>query len=116
MTAIPIHPNRKDRQQAETLSGFGASEQFIADHLNLSLEDLRTYYPKQLAHGQEEANLRVAQTFFDMATSGEHPAATIAWLKMRGGWSEKVAETIEEDSSSLEVAKDKLLTLLNRAH
>ena len=30
--------------------------------------------------------LRVAQTLFKMAVSGEHPAATIYYLNSRGGW------------------------------
>lgn len=115
MTVTPIHPNRKDRTQVETLSGMGASAEFIASHLNITLAQLEEHYPHQLKHGPEEANLRVAQTLFDMATSGEHPQATVAWLKMRAGWSDtfkQVEEGYDDDSASL--AKDKLLKLLNR--
>lgn len=114
----PLHPNRRDSQQVETLKGMGASDDFIASHLSLSLEDLRAHYSTPLAHGEEEANLRVAETFFEMATSGEHPQATIAWLKMRAPekWSERPTAEVEEDTSSIEDAREKLLTLLNRAH
>lgn len=115
MTVTPIHPNRKDRTQVEMLSGMGATAEFIASHLSISPEQLNEYYPHQLKHGPEEANLRVAQTLFDMAVSGEHPQATVAWLKMRAGWSDtlkQVEEGYDEDSASL--AKDKLLKLLNR--
>ena len=116
MTVTPIHPNRKDRTQVEALSGMGATAEFIASHLNLSLDDLQKHYPHELQHGPEEANLRVARTLFDMATSGEHPQATVAWLKMRAGWSDVFTQKEEEDPSTQEEAREKLLTLLNRAH
>ena len=35
-----------------------------------------------------KANLTVARTLFEMATSGKHPAATFFWLKTRAGWRE----------------------------
>lgn len=115
-TTTPMHPNRRDSTQVETLAGMGASEEFIAAHLSLSLEQLREYYTKPLKHGMEEANLQVAKTLHEMATSGEHPQATIAWLKMRAGWTDAPQRQVEEDESSLEEAREKLLTLLNRAH
>lgn len=118
MTTHPLHPNKRDSTQVETLAGMGATEEFIAAHLNLTPEQLREYYSKPLTHGQEEANLRVAETFFEMATSGENAQATIAWLKMRAPekWSERPAPPTETDESSEEEAREKLLTLLNRAH
>jgi hypothetical protein len=114
MTVIPTHPNKRDRGQVEVLSGMGASEEFIAAHLNLSVEDLHTHYRTQLIHGQEEANLQVAKTFFDMATSGEHPQMTLAWIKMRAKWSEAPSSIAEEDDNSEALARDKLLKLINR--
>lgn len=95
----------------------GASPEFIAKHLNISLEDLTRYYQKQLDHGMEEANLQVAKVFHEMASSGDHPAMTLSWMKMRAGWSESPNSTpTDTDDSSLDEAKEKLLKLLNRAH
>lgn len=113
--ATPLHPNKRDRGQVETLSGMGATEDFIANHLSISIDDLKLHYAKQLEMGPEEANLRVAQTFFEMATSGEHPAMTLSWIKMRLKWSEAPATTVEEDNTDIELAREKLLKLLNRA-
>jgi hypothetical protein len=110
-----MHPNKRDRTQVETLSGMGATEEFIASHLSLSIEELRKHYNTELIHGQEEANLQVAKTLHEMATSGEHPAATIAWLRMRAGWTDTPLPTTEEDDSNEDEAREKLLTLLNRA-
>lgn len=115
MTVISTQPNKRDRNQAEVLSGMGATEEFIADHLHLSIEELNLYYSKELKSGAEEANLQVAKTFHELATSGEHPQMTLAWMKMRAGWSDakqEAEEGYDEDSASL--AKDKLLKLLNR--
>jgi len=120
MTTTPLHPNKRDAVQVEVMTGMGCSVEYISKHLNLSIEDLTTHYNKQLEHGQEEANLQVAKVFHDLATSGEHPAMTVAWMKMRGGWTENIAlqssTSTTEDSSSLDEAKEKLLKLLNRAH
>lgn len=118
MTMTPLHPNKRDSEQVEVLTGMGASPEFIARHLNLSLSDLTTHYSTQLEQGIEEANLQVAKAFHRMAKSGEHPALTVAWMKMRAGWNDSTnpLSTQEEDDSSLDEAKEKLLKLLNRAH
>ena len=114
----PMQPNKRDAKQVETLSGLGASEQYICTHLNITPEQLHEYYQVQLDYGQEHANLEVAETFYDLATSGDHPNITAMWMKMRAGWTESspTLSTQEEDTSQIETAKDKLLKLLNRAH
>jgi len=112
-----MHPNKRDKGQVEVLSGMGATPQFIAAHLNLTLEELKQHYQKQLETGEEEANLQVARTFHEMATSGEHPTMTLAWMKMRAKWSEAPSTAQTDDLEvELETAREKLLTLLNRAN
>lgn len=98
------------------MSGLGADPAHIAKHLNLTVEDLTRHYGKELDQGLDEANLQVARTFFDFATSGEHPQMTVLWMKMRANWSEAKTFTAEEDDSDLDLARQKLLKLLNRAH
>lgn len=92
----------------------GASEDYIAQKLKLSTKELRSHYAPQLNLGLEEANLRVAQTFFDMATSGEFPQMTLAWMKMRGGPMWQDSTTPNTDPVDQDVVKHKLLKLLNR--
>lgn len=118
MTTTPMHPNRRDAQQVEVMSGMGASPEYIAKHLNLPLSDLTEHYSKELTHGIEEANLQVAKVFHEMATSGDFPAMTLSWMRMRAGWNDQTnpLATQDEDDSSLDEAKEKLLKLLNRAH
>ena len=43
-----------------------------------------------LDRGALEANAKVAQSLFQMATQGQNVAAAIFWMKVRGGWSEKL--------------------------
>ena len=96
------------------MTGLGSPIAHIANHLNLTEDELQFHYPRELQNGASEANLRVARTLFDMATSGDFPQATIAWLKMRANWSETPTTPAEQDEDTLAIAKEKLLTLLNR--
>ena len=108
------HPNKTDAMQVEVMSGYGAPPAHIASHLRLTLEELKLHYHTQLERGPDEANLKVAATFFDMATSGEHPQVTVAWMKMRAGWMDTPPTQQEEDTSTPELAREKLKKLLNR--
>ena len=117
MTDItPLHPNARDRKQVQTLAGLGASTKYITAHLRLTESQLKEYYQQDFDYGVEHANLEVAETFFQLATSGEYPQITAQWMKMRAGWSETTPQADNEDDSSEEIAKDKLLKLPNRAH
>ena len=117
MTDItPLHPNARDRKQVETLAGLGATLKYISIHLKLSEDKLKHYYQDALDYGQEHANLEVAETFFQLATSGDHPSITAQWMKMRAGWSEITPATVEEDDTSEDMAREKLLKLLNRTN
>lgn len=110
-----MHPNRRDRGQVEVLSGMGATEEFIAKHLSISVAELKEHYQKELDHGIEEANLQVARTFHEMATSGEHPQMTMAWMEMRAKWSKAPPAADPDQEVDLDQAREKLLKLLNRA-
>lgn len=93
----------------------GATPEFIATELKLNTSILTAHYEKDLTLGLEEANVRVARTFFDMATSGEFPAMTLAWMRMRAQWSDNSspASSDEESLADANAARDKLAALLN---
>ena len=112
----PLHPNKRDSKQVETLAGLGASIEYIATHLNLSTDQVLEFYKKDLDYSTEHANLEVAETFFELATSGEHPNITMAWMRMRAGWKDNPTPTsnTEDDVVEVEQAREKLLKLLNR--
>ena len=112
----PLHPNKRDSKQVETLAGLGASEKYICEHLRITPAQLKTHYSSALEYGREHANLEVAETFFELATSGEHPTITMAWMRMRAGWKDNLTPTSNTDDDVVEVeqAREKLLKLLNR--
>jgi hypothetical protein len=110
-TIIPMHPNRETKEIVRVLSAAGASLQFIANETHLHPDDLTRYYQVDLDQGPEEANARVAQTFLHMATSGDYPQMTIAWMKMKAGWNDSNS-TPEADEADLQASKDKLASLL----
>ena len=111
----PLHPNKRDASQVEVLTGMGATREYIAHHLSLTIPELEQHYARSLRMGEEEANLRVAQTFFDMATSKEHPQVTLAWMKMRARWTDSLQSTQEEEDADIEATRQKLLKLINRS-
>lgn len=83
----------EDRKTVEALAAFGIPSDKIAGILGISQPTLRKYFRTELDLGLEKANIAVAKTLFQMATSGEQPAATFFWLKTRAKWRE--VHTIE---------------------
>ena len=82
-------PTDEERRLVVSLSALGIPQLQIARRLGIrSLKTLRKHYRKELDRGNMEANASVAKALFTMATSGQHPAATIFWLKCRAGWKE----------------------------
>ena len=111
-----MHPNGRDREQVKVMIACGASEEHVATHLSLSVDDLRRYYSKEVKFGVEEANMKVAKTFYDLAVSGENPNLTLAWMRMRAGWKDAVgaSKSGEDENLDAELTRNKLLKLLNR--
>src|SRR5690348_488623 len=78
------------RQRVKKLAGCQVQEKQIALLLGLrSLTAPRKYFGEELAMGSLQAKANVSKKLFEMARSGEHPAATMFWLKTRARWSEK---------------------------
>jgi hypothetical protein len=83
----------ENRRAVRGLAGYGLRHDQIARVIGLrSPRTLRKYFSSELASGAAEANAQVAQTLYKMATSGQHAAATMFWLKTRARWSEKTSE------------------------
>ena len=118
MTVHNLHPTKANQEQIRVLAATGASPEFIADSLGLLPDTLSLHYQRDLDHGLEEANARVAQTFFHMATSGDFPQLTLSWMKMRAGWTEAPPSqsssnlTPEEQEQETALSREKLATLL----
>jgi hypothetical protein len=83
-------PTDLHRTTVRSLAAYGTKHEDIAKVIGLrSAKTLRKYFREELTRGSIEATAQVGQTLYQMATSGEEPACTIFWMKVRGGWREK---------------------------
>src|SRR5437660_542087 len=83
-------PISAQRYMAKTLAALGVPHDHIAHRVGLrSPKTLRRHFRKELDDGAAEANAKVAQTLYHMATSGKYPWATTFWLRARAGWSDQ---------------------------
>jgi hypothetical protein len=88
--AASREPTDEQRRLVRALAGFGVPQDDIAKHLDIDPKTLRKHFRSDLDRGALEANAKVAQSLFQMATQGQNVAAAIFWMKVRGGWSEKL--------------------------
>jgi len=85
-----FQPSEDQRQFVKSLAAFGVLQEQIARRLGIrSLKTLRRHFRKELDWGALEANLNVTKTLYKMATSGEHPGASMFWMKSRCGWNDR---------------------------
>ena len=88
-------PTAEQRRTVQVLSGIGVPQEQIALILGVDPKTLRKTCRDDLDRGMAEANTKVAQTLFAMATRGDNTAATIFWMKARAGWREKQEVVVE---------------------
>jgi len=84
-----FEPTQEQRRTVQVLSGIGVPQEQIALIIGVDAKTLRKACRDDLDRGMAEANTKVAQTLFAMATRGDNTAATIFWMKARAGWREK---------------------------
>ena len=90
-----LNPTEDQRHLVKSMAAVGISQEQIALKIGVrSPKTLRKHFRKELDLGMTEANYKVAQTLFQMATSGECPAATIFWAKTRNGFRERPASSV----------------------
>jgi hypothetical protein len=84
-------PSDKDRSMVKTMVGYGVPYPEIANVLKIDLKTMRKYFRDEMDTGATTANAAMVQNLWKKAM-GDGPAsvtATIFWLKVRAGWSEK---------------------------
>jgi hypothetical protein len=84
-----FEPGDEQRRLVRALAGFGVPQDDVAKHLAIDPKTLRKHFRQELDSGTIEANAKVAQSLFQMATQGKNVAAAIFWMKARAGWSER---------------------------
>ena len=89
MQGVEFEPSEEQRRLVRAMAGFGIRQDDIAAHLEIDPKTLRKHFRRELDRGTVEANAKVAQSLFNMATQGNNVAAAIFWMKARAGWREK---------------------------
>ena len=82
-------PTDEQRRTVRAMAAFGVPQTAVGKHFELDAKTLRKHFRRELDRGMVEANVKVAQSLFTMATSGSNVAAAIFWMKARAGWREK---------------------------
>jgi hypothetical protein len=101
-------PTAETAKQVETLAGYGLTVEQIGHVLACSHDTVKRHYADELERGQAVAVAKVAQTAFQMATSGAQPAMTMFWLKTRARWKEvQHMEVTGKDSGPIVVTWEK---------
>ena len=92
-----LKPNEEQRRLVKSMAAMGIPHEDIARKIGVrSPKTLRRHFREELDLGSTEANYKVAQTLFKMATSGECVAATIFWMKTRNGPSERASDDVRQ--------------------
>ena len=97
---MQFEPTDEQRRTVKAMPGFGVPQPDIATHIGIDPKTLRKHFREELDRGSIEATAKVAQSLFNMATTGNNVAAAIFWMKARAGWREK--QQIELSGRSLE--------------
>ena len=84
-----FEPTAEQRRLARAMAGLGLPQEQIAFLLEIDPKTLRKHFRDDLDRGMAEANVKIAQSLFNMATTGCSVAAAIFWLKARANWREK---------------------------
>lgn len=93
MARPAFQPTDEDRALVEQLAAFGipvtSMTLFVKDKDGkpISERTLRKHFAKELDQGELKANVKVAQTLFKKAISGD-TTSMIFWLKTRARWKE----------------------------
>jgi hypothetical protein len=81
MARPSFSPSAEQRRSVKAMAGLGMRHQDIAVVLEIAEKTVRKHFRQELARGAIEANAKVLQTLYGMATSGENTAATIFYAK-----------------------------------
>ena len=83
----------KMRKMVKTMASLGCRHEDIAKIMEMTPKTLRKHFRSELDTGAIEANSKVVQSLFEMATKGKNPSAAIFWAKARCGWRERPRES-----------------------
>jgi hypothetical protein len=91
MSRRAFQPTPEQRRTVRTMAAYGIRHEEIAKVIGCDDKTLRKYFRDELDKAMTEANTKVAETMFRLATRGtpQTQASTIFWCKARMGWTER---------------------------
>ena len=112
MARPQFQPTDEDRALVEQLAAFGIPVESMTLFVKtkegkpISERTLRKHFVKELDQGELKANVKVAQTLFKKAISGD-TTSMIFWLKTRARWKEspQQVEVTGKDGGPVEQMK-----------
>ena len=107
MQGVLFQPSDDQRRLVRALAGFGIIHDDIARQVGCEPKTLRKHFRDELDRGSVEATAKVAQSLFQMATTGKNVAAAIFWMKARAGWKEK--HEVQVTTNPIELMSDEEL-------
>lgn len=98
------------------LSGLGLPHEQICSILNISKPTIYKYYNDELVKGKAQANAKISENLFRIATGTGREAVTacIFWLKTQARWTEKQVLEIQDGTEQDDKFKQ-LITDIQRA-
>lgn len=106
-----FEPTEEQKKTVRGMAGYGIPHEGIATILNIDAKTLRKHFRRELDLGSVQANAKVAQSLFNMATEDKNVAAAIFWLKIRANWREKI--DINVTSEPRELSDEDLLAIIS---
>lgn len=86
-------------QTVERASGYGLSQEHIAEMLGISVDSLQRHYHDAWKRGRAIANFKIGQVIFDRILAGDTTLG-IFWAKVHLGWQEVQKEEREVELKS----------------
>jgi hypothetical protein len=75
MQGVAFEPTDEQRRTVRAMAGFGVPHEDIGTLLEIGAKTLRKHFRRELDRGTAEANAKVAQSLFNMATQGNNVRA-----------------------------------------
>ena len=79
-------PSSQQRSAVQEAARRGLPQDLIAELVGISESTLKRRCAKELHLGAMAATVSVALAAFELAVSGDNPAMTRWWLRVRAGW------------------------------
>lgn len=112
MRGVAFRPTEEQRRLVRAFAGFGIPQEDIARHVGCEPKMLRRHFRDELDLGAIEATAKVAQSLFQMATTGKNVAAAIFWMEARAGWRERHEVAVTPGRPAAELSDAELMRIV----